>query len=46
VLSQNLSSWKKIDNHPMLTYLQEGRKIDSGWLQKEETEAINKLIDK
>ena len=42
---QNWSSSKNIDNHPMLTYLQEGREKDPGWLQKEEAEANNELIE-
>ena len=43
--SQNwVSNQKKIENHPMLTYLQEGREKEFGWLQKEEADASKKTI--
>jgi hypothetical protein len=45
LLPQNWPSCKNFDNNPMLTYLQEGREKDSGWLRKEEAEANNELTE-
>jgi hypothetical protein len=43
LLSQNWSSHRNINKHPMLTYLLEGRENDFGWLRKEEA-VSNKAV--